>query len=122
MINPELVQLVRERQSSWKEDQLILIHERTIEAKREIRRLIESFRAEDPSLGRIALFGSLASGVSDRLDFDIDLSFEGSEYYRCVALTLDSIYKVDLVDYRAAAPFIRNEIDSKGIVVYEPKS
>lgn len=68
----------------------------------------------------MVLFGSLAEGTARRGDFDIDLSFEGVEYYRCVGVALDSDFRVDLVDYRAAAPHIREAIDQRGVVLYEP--
>lgn len=90
------------------------------DAWREARRLVERFREIDPELGRIVLFGSLAEGTVRRSDFDIDLSFEGVEYYRCVGAALDSVFRVDMVDYRSAAPHIREAIDRRGVVLYEP--
>ena len=89
-------------------------------ALREVERLIAEFRAVDPNLGRIVLFGSLGEDKIRSEHFDIDLSFEGVEYYRCVDIALKSSFKVDLVDYRACASHIREEIDTKGRVVYDP--
>lgn len=94
--------------------------ERSRAALAEVERLVRRFREIDPDLGRIVLFGSLARGVPRSPRFDIDLSFEGREYYRCVAEALESEFKVDLVDYRAAAPHIREAIDSEGRVVHAP--
>lgn len=94
--------------------------ERYRAALAEVDRLIVRFRAIDPDLGRIVLFGSLAAGVPRNSDFDIDLSFEGSEYYLCVAEALRSPFTVDLVDYRCAADHIRESIDTEGRVVYAP--
>ena len=94
--------------------------ERYRDALAEVDRLVSRFREIDPDLGRIVLFGSLARGVPRNPDFDIDLSFEGIEYYRCVAEALDSRFKVDLVDYRVAADHIREAIDREGRVVYAP--
>lgn len=44
----------------------------------------------------------------------------GREYYRCVAVALRSRFKVDLIDYRSAAPHIRDAIDTEGRVLYAP--
>ncbi len=86
----------------------------------EVDRLVARFHQIDPGLGRVVLFGSLAQGVPRNPDFDIDLSFEGREYYRCVAEALNSEFDVDLVDYRVAADHIREAIDRDGRVVYAP--
>ena len=120
MIDPELVRKVEENRDAAAKSKAQRIEMRVRDAHREIKRLVEAFRREDPELGRIVLFGSLARGIPRRPDFDIDLSFEGREYYRCVTIALDSPFKVDLVDYRVAADHIRREIDQNGVVVYEP--
>ena len=90
-------------------------------AFREISRLIGRFQEIDPSLKRIVLFGSLAENTLRCENFDIDLSFEGLEYYLCATETLNSPFKIDLVDYNVCASHIKDEIDTKGIVVYGPR-
>jgi predicted nucleotidyltransferase len=98
------------------------LEKRKEEAFREISRLVKAFQQIDPFLGRIILFGSLAEDTVSSEQFDIDLAFEGREYYRCAAETLGSPFKIDLVDYRICAPHIKNEIDTKGTIVYDPRS
>ena len=111
----------REEAARRHRDRAALIEERRIAAGREVTRLVELFRTIDPDLGRIVLFGSLATGRITRPDFDIDLSFEGKEYYACVAAALESPFRVDLIDYRAAAPHIRDAVDRQGVIVHDPQ-
>lgn len=118
MIPEKLIEAVKKRKENFKDDKAALISIRKKEAWKEVYRLKEEFLKEDPQIKRLVLFGSLAKDNIRSLNFDIDLSFEGVEYYRCVSIALNSKFKVDLVDYRSARSFIREEIDTRGKVIY----
>lgn len=122
MIPKKLTDAVRKRRLQSAADLPRRLEERKQQALQEVYRLVEKFRAEDPELGRIVLFGSLGEDRVRSENFDIDLSFEGKEYYQGVDIALKSPFKVDLVDYQSSAPHIREEIDSRGRVVYDPRS
>jgi hypothetical protein len=119
-LHHRLASAVRRNRVRIREADIARREERHSAALAEVDRLVARFREIDPELGRIVLFGSLAHGVPRNPDFDIDLSFEGTEYYRCVAEALNSRFKVDLIDYRVAADHIREAIDGEGRVVYAP--
>ena len=120
LIPKKLTEAVRKRRAELEADLPRRVERRRQQAFQEVDRLLEEFRSADPQLGRIILFGSLAEDRVRSENFDIDLSFEGEEYYRCVGIALSSSFKVDLVDYRACPPHVRDEIDIKGKVVYDP--
>ena len=87
-------------------------------AHEEVQQLVRRFQEEDPGLRRIILFGSLGEGRVKREDFDIDLAFEGANYLRCLAIALQSNFKVDLIDMNSAAEGLRREIEHYGREVY----
>ena len=120
MISTQLLKKIKQRREEDKNRKQDYIENRKHQAIREARRLVDVFKKIDKHLGRIVLFGSLAENSVRNENFDIDLSFEGREYYRCVSEAIKSDFKVDLVDYRACADHIREEIDTKGIVLYDP--
>ncbi|TVR62526.1 MAG: nucleotidyltransferase domain-containing protein [Spirochaetaceae bacterium] len=94
------------------------IAERVADARREIDRLVEQFRAADPGVRRIVLFGSLAKGSVKRLSFDIDLAVESDEYMRLLDIALDSDFKVDLVDLTFCSQYIAIAIEQHGKELY----
>ncbi len=118
MIPEKVLNAVRQKRARMFVEKEKRIEDRKKEAFREISRLIGRFQEIDPSLKRVVLFGSLAENTVRSENFDIDLSFEGREYYLCAAETLNSPFKNDLIDYNACISHIKEEIDTKGIVVY----
>ncbi|NCN05421.1 MAG: nucleotidyltransferase domain-containing protein [Spirochaetales bacterium] len=95
------------------------MEKRVQEAWQEVAALVEVFKTIDPKLKRIVLFGSLSRGTPSNPNFDIDLSFEGDEYYRCVSSSLTSPFSVDLVDYGSVGAHIKEAIDRDGKVIYK---
>ncbi len=94
---------------------------RVIEAFAEVERLAGEFRALDPAIEKIVLFGSLARKDVTSLDFDIDLAVACSKerYLTIVARALDSPFKVDVVDLAVADDRIKTSIARDGVVLYE---
>jgi predicted nucleotidyltransferase len=119
MIPEKLIEAVKRRRREYGAELPQKIRRRKEAALKEAFRLVEEFRKEDPALKKVVLFGSLAKDDVRDINFDIDLAFQGKEYYRCVAIALDSCFKVDVVDYDSAADFIREEIDTGGKVLYD---
>ena len=122
MIPKEITEAVIKKQIRERKERDAKLTSRKEEAYKEVNRLVEVFNNIDPHLERIILFGSLATGTVRSLDFDIDLSFEGSEFYLCVSEALKSSFRVDLVDYRACARHIKEEIDTTGRIIYDAGS
>jgi predicted nucleotidyltransferase len=87
-------------------------------ARDEARRLTEAFRAADPEIGRVVLFGSVATGDVGSREFDIDLAVHSREYLRLVSVVLDSPFRVDLVDLDAVREPMRRAIERDGKVLY----
>ena len=87
----------------------------------EIKVLVERFRAADPDIGRIFLFGSLARDDVRSPDFDIDLAVvcSGGNFLKLVAIALDSRFSVDVVDLSTADDRIRTAVAREGVVLYE---
>lgn len=90
-------------------------------AMAEVDRLIGEFRALDPAIEKIVLFGSLARKDATSLGFDIDLAVSCSKerYLAIVARALDSPFRVDVVDLAAADDRIKASIARDGVVFYE---
>ena len=122
MIPEKLIEAVKRRRREYGAELPQKIQRRKESALKEAFRLVAEFRKEDPELKKVVLFGSLAKDNVRDINFDIDLAFQGKEYYRCVAIVLDSYFKVDLVDYDSSADFIREEIDTGGKVLYDSDS
>ena len=78
---PSCPRRAQEPRAQIPEGNIARTEERYKAALTEVDRLVARFRAIDPDLRRIVLFGSLAHGVPRKPDFDIDLSLEGVEYY-----------------------------------------
>ena len=87
----------------------------------EIKVLVEKFRAADPGISKIILFGSLARDDVRFPDFDIDLAVvsSGESFLKLVAIALDSPFSVDVVDLSTADDRIRTAVAREGVVLYE---
>ena len=87
----------------------------------EVERLAGEFRALDPAIEKIVLFGSLARKDVTSPDFDIDLAVACSKerYLAIVARALDSPFQVDVVDLAVADDRIKASIARDGVVLYE---
>jgi predicted nucleotidyltransferase len=90
-------------------------------AMAEVDRLVGEFRALDPAIEKIVLFGSLARKDAASIGFDIDLAVSCSKerYLAIVARGLDSPFSVDVVDLAAADDRIKASIARDGVVLYE---
>lgn len=119
MIPQKLIEATKRAQSNYSSTQRRAMEKRVQEAWKEVAALVGVFKTIDPKLERIVLFGSLSRGTPSNPNFDIDLSFEGDKYYRCVSACLNSPFSVDLVDYRSAGAHIKEAIDRDGKVIYE---
>jgi len=97
------------------------VSSRVIGAFAEVERLVGEFRALDPAIEKIVLFGSLARKDVTSPDFDIDLAVACSKerYLAIVARALDSPFKVDVVDLAVADDRIKTSIARDGVVLYE---
>src|SRR3989337_3540595 len=94
---------------------------RIASALAEAKRLVSEFRALDPGLDKIVLFGSLARKDARSVDFDIDLAVACStkKYLAIVARALDSPFNVDVVDLATADERVRASMVRDGVVLYE---
>jgi predicted nucleotidyltransferase len=92
--------------------------ERLDRARSEAERLAGAFRAADPRIDRVVLFGSVATGDIGNRDFDIDLAVSSAAYLRLVSIALDSDFRVDVVDLGNVRPAIREAIEREGKVLY----
>ncbi|MDA8122933.1 MAG: nucleotidyltransferase domain-containing protein [Deltaproteobacteria bacterium] len=90
-------------------------------AMAEVDRLVGEFRALDPAIEKIVLFGSLARKDATSIGFDIDLAVSCSKerYLALVARALDSPFMVDVVDLAVADDRIKSSIARDGVVLYE---
>lgn len=73
----------------------------------------------DPSIKRIILFGSLATGSVRNTGFDIDLAVSGTRIFPLVAWSEDQELPVDIVDLDSLSPDFRNHIEETGRILYE---
>lgn len=94
------------------------IAERRELAWSEVGRLVEEFRALDPQLRRVVVFGSLATGRLKRVEFDIDMAVDSHRYLDLLGPALDSAFNVDLVDLAQARSHIREAILRDGVEVF----
>ena len=95
--------------------------ERIDAAWAEVQRLTEAFRAMDPELRQVILFGSLAEGRARSLSFDIDLAVDSDRYLQLVSVALESPFRVDVVDLRSASAYIREAVSRFGKVLYDKR-
>ena len=96
------------------------IEQRQADAFAQIERLVRQFRAVDPGIRTIILFGSLAVGTPTSSVFDIDLAVDSDRYWELLGIVLDQLIPVDLVDLPRASVHIRSRILAEGRVLYKP--
>ncbi|HOV37549.1 MAG TPA: nucleotidyltransferase domain-containing protein [Spirochaetales bacterium] len=95
------------------------IEERFARVQEFLPELIRSFLAIDPELQKIILFGSLARGMPKREDFDIDIGVRSDRYFALVGWALRQEWKIDVVDLDSISESFLEDIESKGVVLYE---
>lgn len=97
------------------------VSSRVAMALAEVERLVAEFRALDPDLEKVVLFGSLARREVRSPEFDIDLAVACSKdkYLAIVARALDSPFQVDVVDLATADDRIKASIARDGVVLHE---
>ncbi len=88
-------------------------------ARAEARRLARLIARSDESVRAVYLFGSLAAGEPNRLEFDIDLAVQGGDIYRAMERVEDSQFDVDLVDLDRVPDHVRQAIVERGAVLAE---
>jgi predicted nucleotidyltransferase len=88
------------------------------EAESSIPRIRDELLDRDPSIRRIVLFGSLATGTVRDLSFDIDIALSGALVFKLAAWGEDQAIPVDIVDYDALTEEFRADIDRLGAVLY----
>ena len=114
----ELSEAVNTRNRRKRQENELARARRVTAANNEIERLVKSFKRTDPKLQRIVLFGSLARGSVERLDFDIDVAVESSRYMDLLGTALDSDFKIDLIDLTSASRYIRQSVDRDGVELF----
>lgn len=75
----------------------------------------------DPTIRKIVLFGSLASGRVRRIDFDIDLAVDGDRYLKIVDWSLRQAFPIDVVDLQGVDEGFAQEVAQNGRILYETK-
>lgn len=97
------------------------VSSRVAMALAEVECLVAEFRALDPDLEKVVLFGSLARREVRSPEFDIDLAVACSKdkYLAIVARALDSPFQVDVVDLATADDRIKASIARDGVVLHE---
>jgi predicted nucleotidyltransferase len=108
----------RRRADRERAERTRLIETRLAEARGEIERLVADFRAHDPDLRRVVLFGSIARGRVKRPSFDIDLAVDSDRYLELVDVALDSSFDVDLFDLTWCSDYVRDAVERYGVEVY----
>ena len=114
----ELARAYKKKNEQGKIRLEVRIAERIEAACEEVERLVECFKAADPGLKRLILFGSLAENRVHSVNFDIDIAFEGTKYLECLSIAMQSYFKVDLIDLKTVRSGIRNEIEQYGEVLF----
>ena len=76
------------------------------------------FRAVDPNIGTVVLFGSLVTGRGLSERSDIDLAVESGRYLDLVLEAERSSFPVDVVDLHHMAPKLAAHIRRSGKVLY----
>ncbi len=97
------------------------IQEKIKKAYIEIELLKNDFLKIDPDIKKIILYGSLAENRVTSINFDIDLAVKSKKYYKLVARTFESDFKIDLIDLDVIHPLIKKNILKQGKMLYEKK-
>lgn len=85
----------------------------------EAKRVAKLIGDSDVDIACIYLFGSLAEGKPKKLQFDIDLAFQGGNVYRAVEIAEESDFKIDVVQLDRLPKHIRERVKTRGRVIYE---
>ena len=99
----------------------VRIEERAARARAFLPRIRDAFLEIDPDMRRLVLFGSLAKGLPNHEDFDIDVAVSSSRYLRLVAWALDQEWKVDVIDLDGIAGTFLEDIEDQAEVLYEKR-
>ena len=94
------------------------IDERTLRARDEARLLARRIGESDTAVRRIYLFGSLATGGPNRLDFDIDLACDGGDVYLAMEIAEGSEFSVDIVDLHLLPGHVRTQIERDAVLLF----
>ena len=114
----EIAARARRRAERDRVERARLIEVRLREAHAEIDRLVAAFRACDPGLRRVVLFGSIARGRVKRPGFDIDLAVDSDRYGDLLDIALDSSFDVDLIDLTWCSDYVREAVERHGVEVF----
>ena len=114
----DLAAAINERNRLQRAEAEKALIERVASARREVERLVESFKDVDPDLHRVVLFGSLARDKVKRLGFDIDLAVKSDRYMDLLGIALDSDFEVDLIDFETASSYVIRSVEREGVEVY----
>ena len=98
-----------------------LTAERAKRAKEFLPDLVAAFCSVDPKIEKIVLFGSLARGVPEREDFDIDIAVRTKRYFALVTWALKQEWKIDVVDLDELEGTSLNDVEEKGLTLFERK-
>lgn len=74
------------------------IDERLNKANEEAVFLAKKMMKNDSSIKAIYLFGSVATGIVNNLDFDIDLAMDGGDEYKAMDIAEISAFKIDIIN------------------------
>jgi len=91
------------------------------EAKRFLPELVRAFRALDPEIRAIVLFGSLGEGTVRGEHLDIDIAVRPGRYRKLVAWALDQDFRIVVLDLDAERPHIVDRILTRGEVLHAGK-
>ena len=92
-----------------------------LDAARALARDLASSLSGYPQVRRVFFFGSASTGRDFRLDSDIDLAVEGGDILSHRALVEVAPIPVDVVDFLALPPLLREGIESEGELLYEKR-
>jgi len=84
-------------------------------ARSESERLAWAIADADPTVRRVILFGSVASGAPSREDFDIDLAIDGGDSSLAMSITDESEFDVDLVNLELLPVAMRRMLENRGV-------
>ena len=95
------------------------IEARVERAYAEAERVAAAIAEADPSVRRILLFGSLATGRVRNESFDIDLAVEGGNTIKHILIAEESDIAVDIVDLEHVSAAFRQLVEERGKVLYD---
>ena len=63
---------------------------------------------------KVVIFGSLAEKNVRNMQFDIDLSIWGGDWFKAQEIVESCAFKIDVVNYENLPPHIQKRIDTHG--------